>query len=52
MPIAQLVASRKSLLAALALPRDYVAIFVENAVEQVLDADGNELLGSTFETSR
>ena len=51
-PIAQLVASRKSLLAALALPRDYVAIFVENAVEQVLDADGNELLGSTFETSR
>jgi hypothetical protein len=50
MPIAQLVASRKSLVAALALPRDYVAIFVGNAVEQVLDANGNDVLGSTFET--
>jgi hypothetical protein len=49
-PIAHLVASRVSLLAALALPRDYVAIFVGDAVEQVLDADGNELLGSRFET--
>jgi hypothetical protein len=51
-PIAQLVASRGSLLCALALPRDYVAIFVGDAVEQVLDADGNELLGSRFETAR
>jgi hypothetical protein len=47
-PIARLVASRWSLLAALALPRDYVAIFDGDAVEQVVDADGNELLASRF----
>lgn len=48
-PIAHLVPSRRSLLAAVALPRDYVAIFVGEAVEQVLDADGNERLTSRFE---